>query len=68
MKTPLKLLSGKLAQRTGQPAPGYRRVYQAILDGHIPAVRVGRELMVDDADLPVAERVLGLSAPDQVAA
>ncbi len=61
--TPLTLLPRTLAQRTGNPAPAYHRCYKAILDGKLPAERVGREWHVADSDLPLAERLLGLSAP-----
>ena len=61
--TPLILLPRTLAQRTGKPAPAYYRCYKAILDGKLPAERVGREWHVADGDLPLAERLLGLSAP-----
>lgn len=59
--TPLPLLPRKLAARTDKPAPSYIRCYKAILDGLIPAEKVGREWRVADSDLATAERVLGLS-------
>lgn len=61
LTTPLPLLSRRLAERTGGPAPSYRVCYRAIVDGLIPAEKVGREWHVADADLPMAERVLGLT-------
>ena len=65
--TPLPSLSRKFAERTGQPAPGYNRCRRAILDGVIPAQKIGREWFVADADLPAAEEALGLvpAAPAQ---
>ena len=58
--TPLPSLSRKFAERTGRPAPGYNRCRRAILDGVIPAQKIGREWFVADADLPAAEEALGL--------
>ncbi len=60
--TPLTMLSRKLSERTGKPAPGYNRCRRAILDNQIPAQKVGREWFVDDADLATAEGVLGLAS------
>ena len=59
--TPLTLLPRKLAERTGKAPPAYNRCYRAVLDGLVPAEKVGREWRVADSDLPVAERVLGLT-------
>ena len=59
--TPLTLLPRTLAARTHKPAPAYGRCYKAILDGLIPAEKIGREWHVSDSDLATAERVLGLS-------
>lgn len=50
------------AKRAGKPAPTYARCYRAVLDGTIPAEKVGREWQVADVDLPTVERVLGLTS------
>ena len=63
MSTPLPQLSRKLAERTGQAAPGYRRIYKAIVDGQVRAEKIGREWVIDDDQLPTLERVLGLTTP-----
>ena len=59
--TPLTLLPRKLAERTGKAPPAYGKCYRAVLDGLVPAAKVGREWCIADSDLPVAERVLGLT-------
>jgi hypothetical protein len=52
-RIPLPMLSGEIARRTGKPAPGYARLYHAVLDGTLPASRgQNGRISVDEADMP----------------
>ena len=54
-------LPRKLAEYTGQPGPKYRVIYDAAVEGRIPADFDGR-WSVDDADLPIIATALGMKA------
>lgn len=63
--TSLAQLPRKLApatKRAGKPVPTYPCCYRIVLNGTIPAEKIGREWQVADADLPTVERVLGLTS------
>lgn len=53
------------AQHAGKPTPSYKQCYRAVLDGAIPAEKVGREWHVADTDLPTIAATLGLTASAQ---
>jgi hypothetical protein len=62
-RIPLALLSARLAQRTGRPAPGYRSLPMAALDARLPAERVNGRWYVREADLDHVAEALGLAEP-----
>jgi hypothetical protein len=63
-RVPLTALSRELAALTGKPAPSYRKLYVAILDGKLPAEQVDGRYLVD---VQVAAQALGLT-PERIAA
>ena len=63
----LPQLPRKLAEYTGQPAMKYRPLYDAAVEGRIPAHFDGR-WTVDDADMPTIATALGLSPAKPVRA
>jgi hypothetical protein len=63
-RVPLTALSRELATLTGKPAPSYRKLYVAILDGKLPADQVDGRYMVD---VQAAAKALDLTA-ERVAA
>lgn len=68
---PLALLSPLLAEHTGTPLPGYRKLLAAALDGRLPATRHNGRWYVRKQDVPAAAVALGLAeppAPDPVSA
>jgi hypothetical protein len=58
-RVPLTALSRELAALTGKPAPNYRKLYLAILDGKLPADQVDGRYTVD---VRAAADALGLTA------
>ena len=60
--TPLTLLPTRCVARTGHPAPrgAYGRLYRAVIEGRLPAEKHGRNWLVPDEALPIAERELGM--------
>ena len=52
-------LPRKLADYTGQPGPKYRMIYDAAVEGRIPAEFDGR-WTVDEADLAAVATALGM--------
>lgn len=63
-RVPLTALSRELAALTGKPAPSYRKLYVAILDGKLPADQVDGRYIVD---VQLAAQALDLTA-ERVAA
>ncbi len=51
-----------LAARAGRPAPAgaYLRLWRAVVEGRLPAERVGGSWAIDDAHMAVAADILGL--------
>ena len=64
---PLSLTSRELARRFGGSAPAYRRLYELVLDGKLPAEQVNGRWFVDEADLPAIAATLGLTENHQAA-
>lgn len=59
---PLPLLPRELAALTGQPAPGYRRLYGMALDGRLPTEhRNGRHYLPRER-LPEVAELVGMTA------
>ncbi len=64
----LPIASRDLAELTGKSV-SYSRLYKAVLDGTVPAERVGSRWFLRRADLPVVAGILGLTIrTDRVAA
>ena len=66
-KNPLSHTPGKLRQRYGD-SPTQRRLYAAVVDGHIPVTYRNGRIYVDDADLPLIAAMFGLTEPAQAVA
>lgn len=49
------------AEKAGQKAPGYRKVYGKLLDAEFDAVKVGKLWLVREADVPLIAEAVGLS-------
>jgi hypothetical protein len=60
---PLSKLSRELQAFTGKPAPGYRALYNHVLDGRLPAEQVNGRWYWHRIDLPAIAAALGLAAP-----
>ncbi|MFC7478203.1 hypothetical protein ACFQS7_27915 [Dankookia sp. GCM10030260] len=54
-------LSRELGQVVVERPPSYRTLYSQILDGFLPAERMGREWAIRRSDLPQCARLLGLT-------
>lgn len=65
---PLSLLSRKLKQAGANPPPLYRTIYNAALDGRLPAVHERGRWYVKDEDFAEAARVLGVGRKPKKAA
>lgn len=62
-RIPLTHLPRELSRLTGLPAPGYRTLYLAALDGRLPADQgTNGRWGVPRADLPKVADALGLTA------
>jgi hypothetical protein len=61
--TPLPRLGAKLREQTGQPGPGYRKLYLLALDGSLPVQTKNGRLFVLDVDMPKVAALLGLTNP-----
>ena len=57
----LSQLPRKIADHTGKPAPKYRTLYDAAVEGRIPAEFDGR-WTVDETDVPKIATALGLGS------
>jgi len=53
----------KLATHTGQPAPSYRRLWDAAIAGKFPAEFENNRWTVDEDDLDVIAAAMGMTAP-----
>jgi len=63
-RIPLSLLPRELAALTRQPTPGYRHIYNAVLDGRVPGVDLTHGRWTSDpAALPAIASALGLTVP-----
>ena len=68
-RTPLPLLGRKLRDRNlVDRVPPYREIYNAVLDGRIPAEQDNGRWSVADPDLPLIAAILCPVAPDAIAA
>jgi hypothetical protein len=54
-------LSRELGKIVVERPPSYRTLYSQILDGLLPAERIGREWAIRRSDLPQCARLLGLT-------
>ena len=59
---PLTDITRALKQYTDGPAVPYRRLYNRVIDGVLPAERddTGKRWMIDRNDIPVIAKTLGL--------
>ena len=64
----LTSLPRELAELTGAPAPGYRRLYNMAVDARIPVEQVNGRWRVRRTDLPGIAAQIGLPARATVAA
>lgn len=62
----LTRLPRKLAEHTGQPAPTYRKCFDAAVEARIPAEFAGSRWTVDDTDVPQIAEAMGLMAAKPV--
>jgi hypothetical protein len=60
-KVPLAQLPRELQQLTGVRAPGYRTLYNAVLDAVIPAELITGRWYVDRSHLPAIAMKLGMA-------
>ena len=49
-------------------APGYARLYRAVIDGAIPAEQIGRSWSIRRGDLPLVAAAFGLVPPSAASA
>jgi hypothetical protein len=55
---PTSQISRRLADFTGRDVPGYKRMYQLVIDGLIPAEQISGRWFIRAADLPkIAEKL-----------
>ena len=66
-KFPLPELGWRLFRLYGK-APNYTKQWRAVNSVQIPAERVGRTLMIDEADLPKIDEYFGLTGKADKAA
>lgn len=63
---PLTILSGRLSQHIGGPAPGYRYIWNAVVNGELLMIkRQSGRWFFDEADVPAIANALGLVAAEQ---
>ncbi len=62
----LTQLPRQLAEHTGQPAPTYRKCFNAAVEARIPAQFAGNRWTVDDADVAQIATAMGLTAAKPV--
>ncbi len=53
----------RLATHTGQPAPSYRRLWDATIAGKFPAEFIGNRWTVDENDLDIIAAAMGMTMP-----
>lgn len=61
MRIPLALLPSEFAKRTGQQPPSYRRFYNAVLDGRLPAERGANGRWSVPDDIPMIAEAMGVT-------
>ena len=66
----LTALAHELILLTGEQPPPYRRLWNLVVDGQLPAVQVAGRYRIERSDLPAIAATLGLvrSKPARVAA
>ena len=62
----LTSLPRELAALTGSDVPSYRKFWQMVVDGHLPAVQVNGRYRVSLTDYPAIIAALGLQTKDAV--
>jgi hypothetical protein len=60
-RIPLTELPHELTTLTGQKSPRYRRLYELVLDGVLPAERINGRLFVRPANVPAIAETLGMT-------
>jgi hypothetical protein len=67
-RVPLNRLAVEISAATGQKAPSYGSLKNAIYDGRIPAEKIDGQWSVDLADMPAILAAFGLKLSASVAA
>ena len=63
----LPQLAARLVAQYGETSPGYRQIYNRVVDGRLPTVQMNGRYYVRESDLEMVASLFGLSATNAAA-